>query len=101
MRPRDPRAHAAVISFLISTTFLRSTRFLAFASLSWIRRVDLFLTLQVDNRVLLRHPDGGVAGDIAGLDARPADLLSPSDVCAPEGVRPQAGEIAAFSLGGR
>src|ERR1039457_4784968 len=61
---------------------------------------QVFLPFQLDDRVLLRHANVGVAGDFAGLNARTAHLLTPRDIGSSERVRPQAGEIAAFSLGG-
>ena len=48
--------------------------------------------------VLFRDLRVGVAGDLAGLDAAAADFLPPGDVGAPQGVGPEAGEVAAFGV---
>jgi hypothetical protein len=60
---------------------------------------QLVLPLQLDDRVLLRDLRVGVAGNLAGFDAAAADFLPSRDIGAAQGVRPKAGEVAAF--GGR
>ena len=54
--------------------------------------------IQLHDRVLLGDLRVGVAGDLAGLDAAAADFLLPGDIGAAEGVRPKAGEVAAFGV---
>ena len=45
------------------------------------------------------HFQIAVPGNLGGFDGAAADLLPPSDVGSPEGVRPQAGEIATLCRG--
>ena len=49
--------------------------------------------------VLLRDPlRVGPAGDLAIFDAAAADFLPPCDVCTAQGVRAEAGEVAASGV---
>jgi len=54
------------------------------------------LSLQLHEGVILGDLGAGVAGDLGGLDGGAADLLTPGDVGAPEGVWPEAFKVAAF-----
>ncbi len=58
------------------------------------------LPLRSYEGVLAGHFEVGVARDLRRLDGAAADFLPPRDVRAAEGVRTQAGEVAAFILGG-
>jgi hypothetical protein len=58
---------------------------------------EFFLPGQLNLGVFLSHPNCAVAGDFRGLNARPAYLLSPRDIGAPEGVRTEAREVTSFS----
>src|ERR1700733_15105609 len=61
---------------------------------------EFFLPVELDLGVAFRHPDGTVAGDFRCLNARPADLLPPRNIGAPERMRPEALEVAALRLRG-
>jgi len=64
------------------------------------RPCQLLLTLDRYERALVGHIQAAVARDFLGHDRAAAHLLPPGNLGAPEGVRPKAGELTAFILGG-